>query len=170
MNLICPGIHPHSETDNFVQDLTIKGVKREKLLILPTENYPPISALHIFSFLQQNHPQQPLTIISFSAGVVGAIGAAWLWQKWGGEIRTFIALDGWGMPLFGNFSIYSLSHDYFTYSTWGKFNSNAGSFYANPPVEHLQLWRSPKNVRGYFINANGKTELTTAINLIVSLL
>jgi hypothetical protein len=161
-----------------------KGIKRENLLILPTNNYSPISGTDIFSFLLQNCPslspspieprKQPLDpqtsegvtysptkmglpklkIICFSAGVVGSIFAAYLWQLWGGKISTFIAVDGWGMPLKGDFPIYTLSHDFFTYASWGQWNHNSGAFYADPPVSHLQLWHSPHTTRGQATNAH----------------
>lgn len=172
MYFICPGIHDPKFTISFVETLIQQGIEGEKLLILPTDNYPPFSGFHVFCFLNQcldnQATKKPLTIISFSAGVVGAIVAAWMWQRWGRKIKTFIAVDGWGMPLKGNFPIYSLSHDFFTYVSWGQWNHNCGSFYAKPSVEHLQLWQSPAQVKGWALGAKGQPESTTALQFLLS--
>jgi hypothetical protein len=89
----------------------------------------------------------PILIISFSAGVVGAIAAASIWQSIGGTIRAFIALDGWGVPLYGNFPIHRLSHDAFTHYTSSLLGSGEDSFYADPSVAHETLWRSPHPIQ-----------------------
>lgn len=173
MNLvICPGMHDPELTQSF-----LFGLQREKgkqarallsdraknLLIFPAEDEPVFSAFHVLQFLGERlgSPQEtsPLVFISFSAGVVGAIGAAWGWQLLGGKVLAFIAIDGWGVPLFGNFPIHRLSHDYFTHWSSSVLGSGEDSFYADPPVEHLQLWRSPQTVEGWWVHPSvGKSQ------------
>ena len=115
--------------------------------VFPVEQAPPFSALHISSFLTSclNPPVSwlgksrstlgvadqrkfGLTFICFSAGVVGGIGAAHLWQSHFGPVRAFIALDGWGVPLFGDFPIYRFSHDEFTHRSSGLLGAGEDSF------------------------------------------
>lgn len=161
--LIIPGIHGQKLTDSFVEVLTQKQINLQDILVLPTEKYPPFSAFHILYFLlhsnYSSNSLKELTIISFSAGVVGAIGTAWILSQLGGKIRAFIALDGWGVPLGGNFPIYRLSHDEFTHYTSALLGTGADSFYADPPVEHLDMWRSPDIVSGWRINSQGRSPI-----------
>lgn len=160
--VVCPGIHNPALTESFVCQLFSDNFSRclEKVLIFPTQDYPAYSGLDIFNYLcsqsQQISPPSPvklpLVFIGFSAGVVGAIAAAWMWQAAGGEVKALIALDGWGVPLGGNFPIYRLSHDYFTHWSSGLLGSGVESFYADPPVEHLNLWSSPQTTRGWWLH------------------
>ncbi|MGH7998281.1 MAG: hypothetical protein ACREPR_02310, partial [Brasilonema sp.] len=118
--IICPGIHDSRLTDRFVQALEQQSCRLGDYLVVPTDNYPVFSALHLLQFLQQRFAlkdsrSRSLIFISFSAGVVGAIGAALAWQQWEGHVRALVALDGWGVPLLGNFPIHRLSHDHFTH-------------------------------------------------------
>ncbi|MCY7273351.1 MAG: hypothetical protein LH702_06290, partial [Phormidesmis sp. CAN_BIN44] len=108
--VICPGIHRSQLTQRFVADLQLS----HKPLIFPAEKAPAYSSLHILKFLSDADLIEPLLLVAFSAGVVGAIGAARLWQNQGGSIKALIALDGWGVPLAGNFPIHRVSHDRFT--------------------------------------------------------
>jgi len=167
--IICPGIHHPELTLGFVEGLRREGMRgnnslltarsssdqKGNLLIFPAQDYPAYSAFHILQFLDEDQSvlRSPLVFISFSAGVVGAIGAAWGWQLKGGHVKAFIALDGWGVPLSGNFPIHRLSHDYFTNWSSSLLGSGSESFYAQPPVEHLDLWRSPETVQGWCIPA-----------------
>ncbi len=96
----------------------------------------------------------PLILIAYSAGVVGAIGVAWAWQLQGWQIKTLIAIDGWGMPMSGDFPIYRVSHDYFTHWSWGVMGSGDESFYAYLPVEHLEIWRSLQTITGWWLHKN----------------
>ncbi|MGL5063627.1 MAG: hypothetical protein ACRC62_26890 [Microcoleus sp.] len=193
--VICPGFHDRHLTDCFLAGLS-EVWRREaddrpyrqildRALIFPAHQNPPYSALDIFNFLcnQQSlvgtipprlPPGESLVFVSFSAGVVGAIGAAWMWQQIGGRVRAFFALDGWGVPLGGNFSIHRLSHDRFTYWSSALLGSGGESFYADPPVGHLDLWTSPHTATGWH---NSKTaegieteKPATAANFIVHLL
>lgn len=175
--LICPGIHDPALTQGFLEGLgslfshVSNSLSSDKLLIFPAQDYPVLSAFHIVQFLHERlgSPQEtsPVVFISFSAGVVGSIGAAWGWQMLGGKVKAFIALDGWLVPLFGNFPLYRLSHDFFTYWSSAVLGSGEDSFYADPPVEHLELWRSPQTVQGWRVHSSvGKsiprTRLTAA--------
>lgn len=148
--IICPGIHDSELTQVFLE-----GLRREcactNIRIFPAQDYPAYSAFHILQFVRQE--TSPIVFISFSAGVAGAIAAAWGWQMLGGKVKAFIALDGWGVPLSGNFPIHRLSHDYFTHWSSAMLGSGADSFYAEPPVEHLDMWRSPQTVEGWWVHS-----------------
>jgi len=148
------------------------------VLVFPAERYPAYSTLHLLDFLlhQFSNPltnpaglasstdslqakrsqipklaaiEMPLVFLGFSAGVVGAIGAAHLWQWLGGTVKALIAADGWGVPLYGNFPIHRISHDYTTHWSSALLGAGAEGFYADPPLPHLDLWRSPHTTRGW---------------------
>ncbi len=171
--IICPGIHDRSLTDNFLEQCNIAPT--EQTLVFPADRQPAYCPLSILQFLQANitpTPEKPIVFISFSAGVVGAIAAACTWQQLGGQVKAFIALDGWGVPLFGNFPIHRLSHDYFTHWTSALLGQSSDSFYADPPVEHLQLWNQPRTTRGYQLTGNNFSlprKSTTAAEFILHL-
>jgi hypothetical protein len=160
--VICPGIHDPKLTDRFLAGLSEvweREVDRQNtqtsypVMIFPAHKHPPFSALDILHFLcSQELTGESLVFVSFSAGVVGAIGAAWMWQQIGGKVGAFFALDGWGVPLVGNFPIHRLSHDRFTHWSSAIIGSGGDSFYADPPVEHLDLWRSPQTTKGWQIS------------------
>lgn len=141
--IICPGIHSPQLTEQFL--LCIQKRSEREFLVLPTAEYLPYSAIAIFRWLnlQNLSKSEPLSLISFSAGVVGSFGAALAWQMQRGKIAHFIAIDGWGMPLIANFPIYRISHDYFTHWSSSILGAGQGGFYADPEVKHLELWRSP---------------------------
>jgi hypothetical protein len=183
ITIICPGIHDLQLTQNFLEQLQCSETSNlshrwtQKVLIFPTQDYPAYCAIHILEFLQRRIDQitVPIVFISFSAGVAGAIGAAWGWQLLGGTVKAFIAFDGWGVPLYGNFPIHRLSHDYFTHWTWALLGAGGDSFYADPPIEHLDLWRSPNTCQGWWVHpaAEGKPEqrtFTTAAQFVTKLL
>ncbi|WP_041225812.1 hypothetical protein [Crinalium epipsammum] len=155
--IICPGVHPPELTQEFLRNLSVAPAN---LLIFPTEKYPAFSAIDVLQFLKENQSLDvPVVFIGFSAGVVGAIGAAWGWQLLGGEVKALIALDGWGVTLAGNFPIHRLSHDHFTHWSSALLGAGEDSFYADPPVEHLELWRSPYTVQGWWVQSiTGKSE------------
>lgn len=175
--IICPGIHHPALTQGFLEGLRSLLSNGSNLshsgniLIFPAHNYAALSAFDILQFLQESQgiPQKAssLVFISFSAGVVGAIGAAWGWQLLGGKVKAFIALDGWGVPLSGNFPLHRLSHDYFTHWSSAVLGSEEDSFYADPPVEHLELWRSPQTAQGWWVHpvvgkSQSRSRLTAA--------
>lgn len=174
--VVCPGIHAPKLTQEFLQglqgeDWQVNAFSQLEILLFPTQKYPAISAIHILQFLcvDQLVPPSPIIFISFSAGVVGAIGAAWGWQLLGGEVKAFIALDGWGVPLHGNFPIHRLSHDYFTHWT-SLIGGGEENFYAEPAVEHLDLWRSPQSVQGWYSDSMGAAQRLSAAQFLLMLL
>ncbi|MDJ0659666.1 MAG: hypothetical protein QNJ42_09255 [Crocosphaera sp.] len=152
--VICPGFHDQSLTDCFVQTINNYCPDLSNLLIFPTEQYHPYSGVHLLHYLQEKCKQkvQKLMFIAFSAGVVAAVTAAWQWQQQGGTIKGLIAFDGWGVPLWADFPTYRVSHDEFTHYSSAILGKGNLSFYADPAVDHLDLWRSPDRVRGWMID------------------
>jgi hypothetical protein len=164
--ILCPGIHDLEITENFMSGLfsivsnsSIRYNQVKNILVVPSQGLLPLSPLHILHFLHDrlgNKLASPVIFIGFSAGVVGAIAAAWQWQLEGGHVKAFIAIDGWGVPLWGNFPIHRLSHDFFTHWSSLLLGSGQNNFYAEPPVEHLTMWRSPQTVQGWRVDSSVK--------------
>ncbi|TBR57815.1 hypothetical protein B4U84_17765 [Westiellopsis prolifica IICB1] len=161
--IICPGIHTQELTENFIMawrdsvDHSLQSPGSVNILLYPGNFFSSLSAFHILEFLHKHLGdglESPLIFISFSAGVVGAIAAASLWQLLGGKIKAFIAIDGWGVPLWGNFPIHRMSHDYFTHWTSKLLGSGENNFYADPAVDHLEMWRSPQTVQGWWVDSS----------------
>lgn len=159
--IICPGIHQPALTKKFISECfapsseSLNADKQGEILMFPGESVLALSSLHILQFLSdrlQNDLKSPVIFISFSAGVVGAIGAASSWQLLGGNVKAFIAIDGWGVPLVGNFPIHRMSHDYFTHWSSAFLGGGHHNFYAEPAVEHLSMWRSPQTVKGWWVD------------------
>ncbi|MBE9207849.1 hypothetical protein IQ244_15230 [Nostoc sp. LEGE 06077] len=153
--IICPGIHEAELTESFISGWLSQTTF--KTMVFPGQGVLALSAPHILQFLGdrlQHQRNSPIVFISFSAGVVGAIAAAWNWQILGGQVKAFIAIDGWGVPLWGSFPIHRLSHDYFTHWSSLLLSSGHNNFYAEPAVDHLSLWRSPQTVQGWWVNSD----------------
>ncbi|MEH2004242.1 hypothetical protein [Nostoc sp.] len=159
--IICPGIHEPELTESFrvgLLDLVSHSAiapNAANILIYAGEDLLVLSAFHILQFLHARLVDQlksPIIFISYSAGVVGAIGAACLWQLLGGHVKAFIAIDGWGVPLQGNFPIHRMSHDYFTHWSSCLLGSGQNNFYAEPAVDHLSIWKSPQTVQGCWVD------------------
>ncbi|BAY96886.1 hypothetical protein NIES37_08230 [Tolypothrix tenuis PCC 7101] len=165
--IICPGIHEPELTESFISgcfnlncdraalhprgDRKLAQNPAHNILIFPEQGVLTVSPFKILQFLHnclKDRLQSPVFFISFSAGVVGAIIAARLWQLLGGTVTAFIAVDGWGVPLWGDFPIHRMSHDYFTHWSSSLLGSGHNNFYAEPAVDHLSLWRSPQTVQG----------------------
>ncbi|MCG8364640.1 MAG: hypothetical protein MJA27_15080 [Pseudanabaenales cyanobacterium] len=181
--IICPGAHEPKFTESCWQSLVQQQPDLDQALVFPSHTQPAFSAFHLLHFLQQRLISQsnptpgaaaPLTFLSFSAGVVGAIGAALTWRQWGGQVQALIALDGWGVPLLGDFPIHRASHDAFTHWSSALLGAGQDSFYADPPVAHLDLWRSPHTVSGWWVRKTGNGDdvrsLTTAAVFLATLL
>lgn len=179
--LVCSGIHDLQATQEFLQGIRkVTGQVSYRWLIFPTDRYPAYSAIHIgwflFSQLRAAHPQdwlsQAVVLMGFSAGVVGAIAAAWSWTLAGGKITALIAVDGWGVPLTGDFPIHRLSHDHFSHWSSALLGAGQDSFYAEPAVDHLNLWRSPDAAYGWWIypDSQHSPQPTTAAEFIATLL
>ncbi|WP_375468726.1 hypothetical protein [uncultured Nostoc sp.] len=168
--IICPGIHESNLTESFkvgLLDMVSNGAiayNAANILIYPGKDVLVLSAFHILEFLRVSvahrryrlgdQLKSPIIFISFSAGVVGAIGAAHLWQLLGGRVKAFIAIDGWGVPLQGNFPIHRMSHDYFTHWSSCLLGSGQNNFYAQPAVDHLSMWKSPQTVQGWWVDSS----------------
>ncbi len=162
--IICPGIHEPELTENFIsawRKVVVDNLSFSNsvnILIFPAESFSALSAFHILHFLHQHlgdRLESPVIFICFSAGVVGAIAAACSWQMLGGCVKAFIAIDGWGVPLWGNFPIHRMSHDYFTHWSSKILGSGENNFYADPAVDHLEMWRSPQTVQGWRVDLSG---------------
>lgn len=175
--IICPGIHSPHLTQSFLQGLHQQenGDLSTNFLIFPAQDDPAYSAIDILEFIKKHvgipsKTALPVLFISFSAGVVGAVGAAWEWQMQRGQVKALIALDGWGVPLGGNFPIHRLSHDYFTHWSSRLLGAGQDSFYADPSVGHLQLWRSPQKVQGWWVRRPGCQVRCCAAEFLTTLL
>ncbi len=161
--IICPGIHQPDLSESFrvgLLDLISHSSVSQKpanILVYPGQDFLVLSVFHILQFLRVSKSLQlksPIIFISFSAGVVGAIGAAYLWQLLGGHVKAFIAIDGWGVPLQANFPIHRMSHDYFTHWSSCLLGSGQDNFYAQPAVDHLSMWKSPQTVQGCWVDSS----------------
>lgn len=156
--VLCPGFHDPQLSDDFIDALTLPSDR--SVYQFPAHQLPPYSPFHIVRFIEQQRAidlDNPLIFVGFSAGAAGAIGAAKEWSRRGGRVRSLVAIDGWGVPLSGDFAIYRLSHDRFTHETSGWLGEGTTSFYADPPVEHLDLWRSPDRVFGWIVTKDGNS-------------
>jgi hypothetical protein len=149
--VIIPGFNEAQLTDNFLKSLA----RREKVWVFP--DLPLLKA------------QDSLILIAFSAGVLGAIALVWGWQLQGICIKALIALDGWGVPLGGNLPIHRCSHDYFTHWSSALLGTGQDNFYAEPGVEHLQLWGSQKPIPGWRVT-QGERCFMTLTNYLADLL
>jgi hypothetical protein len=175
--IICPGVHPPELTQGFLEGLG-KPFAPKTMCVFPAERFPAYSAPHILKFLGEQWLNQDwqlraasrksLVLIGFSAGVVGAIGAAQVLQSLGVQVKALVAIDGWGVPLWGDFPIHRLSHDRFTHQTSRLLDQNHldqnhwrehhDSFYADPDVAHLELWRSPQTALGWSTEGSGQKQ------------
>lgn len=151
---ICPGMHAPHLTTEFVQHSQLRTIATELewTLSWPPSDLSPWSGYAVREWIAAHLPTadspSPIALISFSAGVVGAIAAAQSLQRQGVEIAALIAIDGWGVPLSANFPIYRLSHDRQTHQDCCQLGAGVAQFYADPPVPHLDLWRSPHTAWG----------------------
>lgn len=100
------------------------------------------------------------------------MGAAFAWQRLGGTVNAVLAIDGWGVPLVGGFPVHRLSHDSFTHWSSALLGAGEDSFYADPGVAHLELWRSPQTAHGWWLipNAANPPKAVSAANFLTALL
>lgn len=155
--VVVPGIHSSQITHSFLQSL---HPLLNQAWVVPSDDIPAYSPQHVFTYLHQHYflvhggasdgdtNLEPLVFIGFSAGVVGSIGVARQCRSLGIPVKALIAFDGWGVPLYGDFPIYRVSHDRWTHWSSCGLGRCDGGFYANPSVEHLELWRSPHTASG----------------------
>lgn len=148
MIIICPGFHPPQLTADFLNGMG--WGETTDFLVVPS-TILPYDGLGMSQWLfKQVSPETSLCFVGFSAGVVGAITTAFFWENNGGTVNTLIAVDGWGVPLFGSFPIYRVSHDEFTYFTSQLLGRGKENFFCSPEVAHLDLWRNPDQVWGWW--------------------
>jgi hypothetical protein len=166
MIIISPGIHSPKLTDNFLNNLPLNN---RKYLVFPDHEKFAFSGEKLLTFIQKYAIKKEIFLIAFSAGVVGAIAAAKKLEK-SNQIRGLMAIDGWGVPLMGNFPIYRLSHDYFTHWSSNLLGEGEQNFYADPPVSHLDLWRSPHLAEGWWVTAPGCQVRCSAAEFITKIL
>jgi hypothetical protein len=176
--IICPGFHDAALTTGFLAGIG-DGGQAWNPVIIPSDRLPPYSGWHILHFLRDRLSRDDpdgmadprLLLIGFSAGVVGAMTAAHLWQQQGGGVAALIAVDGWGVPLVGAFPIHRVSHDAFTHWSSVGLGQAGDSFYAAPGVAHLELWRSPQTTYGRQVSTAyiGLSSPTTAATFISAL-
>lgn len=155
--IICSGFHDPDWTRQWLigMDLNQSQVR----CFPPSE--PIYSPKAVLQFCQAwCKLTQPLVVVAYSAGNVGGLGAAIQWQKRGGTVARFVAVDPWGVPLVANFPVITLSHDActdFYCQAWGI----RDRFVAIPPVGHQQLWQFPQSAWGLGI-VQGKPQRQTA--------
>lgn len=154
--IICGGFNSALLTANFYDYLiTIShNIDEDNSVIFKldrTQKIFPYDGINIYEKLSkkyQNLSLYNLTFIAFSAGVIGAIIAGNLWQKYGGKVNKLLAFDGWGIPLISDFPCYRISHDYITHLSY--FGGEKNAFYCYPSVSHQQLWQNPQNIKGWW--------------------
>lgn len=173
---LCPGFHDPALTRSFLNQHHhwLPPTWDDRCWVYPSHQQPPYSPHHVAQWLQHHHqtiPQTttppPLVWISFSAGIVGSLAVARQCHRQGQPILGFFALDGWGVPLWADFPLYSLSHDRFSHDTSAILRSGPGPhFYSDPPVSHLDLWVKPHRVWGWRLSAHCPPHRLTAAQFI----
>ncbi len=143
--VICPGFHDAYLTVQFLQAL---GWRDRALW---WTDLSPLDGAGLCERVAATEPAASAIFVGFSAGVIGAGIAALLWQARGNRVAAVVALDGWGVPLPSDccYPVYRLSHDCFTHLSSGWGESGCGRFYCDPPIAHMDLWRSPQQALGW---------------------
>jgi len=161
--VLCPGYHPPHLTEAFARGL---GLAPESVLTVPTSELPPYSGPGLCQWLRDRlsppRDAPPLLLIAFSAGAVGAATASWLWQQQGGRVAASIALDAWGVPNLSSVPFHRLSCNFFTHWSSALLGPGGESFWAEPAVPHLDLWRSPQTACGWWQPRPGWRSRSTA--------
>lgn len=169
--VLCPGFHAPELTQSFLKQFETIVTSGAKVLVFPSDRYLPYSVPDILCFLYErlttelHHPwlQVPVMFVGFSAGVVGATGAALAWEMIGGKVLVLFALDGLGVPVVGHFPTHRISCNHFTYWSSALLGAGKDSFYAEPEVGHLALWRSPQAVQGWWVSAQARPSTQTTL-------
>lgn len=163
--MICPGIHAPGLTEGFLRSLLprLEGPP-DALWIQPGGVEALFSAPILSTLREQVQPSKlgPISMIAFSAGVVGAAQAIPRWCEQGGQLACLIALDGWGVPLGGTYPIYRASHDGFTHWSSLGLGGGAVNFYAEPGVDHLALWQTPEQALGWSVDGQRRDRMSAA--------
>ncbi|NEP15796.1 MAG: hypothetical protein F6J97_02710 [Leptolyngbya sp. SIO4C1] len=164
--LICPGIHASELTAQFLPPVLARlPLEPEQVWVRPA-GYSALCAGELLHFLERQGPPAAigsLSIVAFSAGVVGAAIASALWQQRGGQLACLVAIDGWGVPLSAAWPVYRLSHDWFTHWSSDWLGSGTASFYAEPSAEHLALWQRPQRVWGWRTESVAATDTSSEL-------
>ncbi len=170
--ILCPGMHDPTLTVDFWQALAPhlpSPVCRS--LIFPSDRYPAYSPWHLWTFLHESQPAPPWVFLGFSAGCVAIAGILPILVCRRVPIAAIFALDAWGVPFPTRVPVHRLSHDHFTHWSSRLLGGQGASFYADPAVEHLQLWRSPQTVVGWQVGPEPPLQhYTTARQFIVQTL
>ncbi len=147
------------------------GLSSQEVCCFPSNCQPVYSPQALLAFIQVNASlHKPIILIAYSAGNVGAIGAARAWTQLGGVVKVLIAIDAWAVPLSGNCPIVTLCHDQFTDFWVRGFSPVSASFYADPPTSHQQLWQAPERVWGVSCPVSPYRSRTTAAQFIQEIL
>lgn len=176
--VICPGFHAAELTDRAIAHLDLPASIRT--IVIPTDQIFPCDPVSIANYIERQMLESGvipdrktrinLNFLGFSAGTIGALGAAWLWRD-RAQLGAIILCDGWGVPILPVWdwftdrqqptiaptpNIYRVSHDRWTHDTWSRMGIATPSFIADPEVEHLTLWSDPDRVLGNSIDAAGQ--------------
>lgn len=169
--ILCPGIHAPSLTTAFWWQLALQlptSLSGSPPLIFAHDRAPAYSPWHLWVCLHAAQPTPPWVFLGFSAGCVAIAGLLPLLAYHQAPIAAIFALDGWGVPFPTPIPVHRLSHDHFTHWSSRLLGGQGASFYAEPPVEHLSLWRSPATVRGWQMDVDQqRQQYTTATQFLV---
>lgn len=164
--ILCPGIHDPALTTAFWQQLSPQlpaALTQSPPFIFPSDRYPAYSPWHLWTFLREAQPAPPWVFLGFSAGCVAIAGILPTLVCHQVPIVAIFALDAWGVPFPRNVPVHRLSHDHFTHWSSGLLGGQGESFYADPPVEHLCLWRSPHTVNGWDLGTDQQRQQYTTV-------
>ncbi|MEO1401370.1 MAG: hypothetical protein AAFV72_08940 [Cyanobacteria bacterium J06635_1] len=163
--MICPGIHAPGLTEGFLRSLLPRLHQPPAALWIQPGGVGALLSAPILSTLRaQAQPSKlgPISMIAFSAGVVGAAQAIPRWCEVGGQLACLIALDGWGVPLGGDYPIYRVSHDRFTHWSSRGLGGGTVNFYAEPGIDHLDLWQTPAQAMGWRVDGQRRDRTSAA--------
>ncbi len=161
--VLLPGFHPPEWTAQFVA--AVWGDRPPPLAIFPAHRQPVYAPDCVMAWLREQFADddRPITLIGFSAGAVGAWALMRQWESVtqvpaAGRSLTLsrtMLIDGWGVPIATQIPCYRLSHDRFTHHTSALLGAGVQGFYADPPVAHGDLWRSPDRAWGWVAGRSG---------------